>query len=39
MSLSFPQIAVMLVGSAVGYVYLSWGRTRSDFSSSPRASL
>ena len=32
MNLSFPHIAVMLVGSAVGYVYLSWGRSQSNLS-------
>ncbi len=30
MNLSLPNILIMLVGSGVGYVYLSWARTESD---------
>lgn len=31
LNLSLPAILVMLVGSAVGCVYLSWARSESDF--------
>src|SRR4051794_19007125 len=33
MNLDFsqPSIIAMLVGSSVGYIYLSWGRSQSDY--------
>jgi hypothetical protein len=31
LNFSLHGIMAMLVGSAVGYVYLSWGRSQSDY--------
>ena len=31
MNLSLPQIVATLVGSGVGYVYLSYGRSQTDW--------
>jgi uncharacterized membrane protein len=31
LNFSLPSIMAMLVGSAVGYIYLSWGRSQSDY--------
>ena len=31
LNFSLPGIMAMLVGSAVGYIYLSWGRSQSDY--------
>jgi hypothetical protein len=32
LELSLPHILVSLVGSGIGYVYLSYGRTQADWS-------
>ncbi len=32
LNLSLPHVVVMVLGSAVGYVYFSWGRSQSDMS-------
>ncbi len=31
LNFSLPGIMAMLVGSAVGYIYLSWGHSQSDY--------